>query len=69
MTQSKTSSLVEALSNVVIGLFVDVFANWIIFPLFGWELPFWVNVLVATIYMVIGLLRSYIIRRAFNFWG
>jgi hypothetical protein len=64
--QSRKSSLVEALVNVLIGLVINFCANIIFFPLFGWHIDAKQNITLGGIYTVISIIRSYTIRRWFN---
>lgn len=66
MTQSRLSSLIEALLNVAIGLSINFAANMLIFPLFGWQISASQNLALGAIYTVISVARSYVIRRWFN---
>jgi len=66
MNQTKLGSLYEALINIVIGWVINFTANMTIFPLFGWEISVEQNIWLGTIYTVISLVRSYVIRRWFN---
>jgi hypothetical protein len=66
MEQTKLGSFYEALINIIIGWTINFTANMTIFPLFGWEISIEQNIWLGTIYTVISLVRSYIIRRWFN---
>lgn len=66
MKQTKLGSFYEALINIIIGWTINFIANMMIFPLFGWEISIEQNVLIGTIYTLISLVRSYVIRRWFN---
>ena len=64
--QSKKGSLAEATTNLIVGLVLDLIANAIIFPLYGFHLSLMANLSIAPIYMVISLVRTYALRRLFN---
>lgn len=66
MSQSKTQSLYEAISNIVTGYITAVIIQMVVFPWFGIKLPFFDGLLIATIFTVVSLVRCYIIRRIFN---
>lgn len=66
MTQTKLGSLFEACINVVIGFWINYFANLLIFPLFGLHISLTGNLLMGAIYTAISIARSYLIRRYFN---
>lgn len=67
MTQSRTDSLMEALTNVVIGLVISTIANHIILPMtLGVTPTLGQNVVIGVAFTIISLVRSYALRRLFN---
>lgn len=66
MTQSRRGSLVESVSNVFIGYGINFALNLALFPLFGWHISLHQNLVLGTIYTVVSLVRSYVIRRFFS---
>lgn len=64
--QSKKMSLVEAITNVIIGYVVNVIAQFVIWPMFGIEASVQAHFIVAAIFTGVSLSRSYILRRIFN---
>ena len=64
--QSRLQSLFEALANVVLGYGVALGAQLLVFPLFGIHLPLASNLAIGTIFTVVSLIRSYLLRRFFN---
>jgi hypothetical protein len=66
MSQSRRGSLIEAMINVAIGYGVNMTANFLIFPLFGWHISLRDNIMLGVFYTVISIVRSYCIRRWFN---
>jgi len=67
MSQSRRMSLAEALMNVAIGFGINLLANFLIFPLFGFHITMRDNLLMGIIYTAISIARSYMLRRIFNF--
>lgn len=65
--QSRRHSMVEAALGTALGYGVAVSANMVIFPLFGIQTTFGTDLLIAGIFTVISFIRSYFIRRLFNF--
>jgi hypothetical protein len=65
--QSRRGSLIESLSNVFVGLLISFFLNAAIFPIFGWTITLSQNVSIATIYTIVSIVRSYFMRRFFNY--
>lgn len=66
MSQSRRGSMIEAVANVVIGYWIAVGAQMAIFPLFGVHLPVSDNLMIAVLFTVVSLIRSYALRRLFN---
>lgn len=65
--QSRAGSFMESVVNIAIGLVISTAANQIFIPMItGHPLTFRANAGLAVIYTVISLVRSYVIRRAFN---
>lgn len=65
--QSRIGSLVEAWVNVLIGFWINFFANLVILPMFGFtSLTVATNFVIGLLYTVISVARSYVIRRWFN---
>lgn len=66
MSQSRLGSVVEAVANVVIGYWVAVGSQILIFPLFGVRLPLHDNLMIGLLFTGVSLVRSYSLRRLFN---
>lgn len=65
--QSRRSSLIEACFNVLIGFWINFFANLVILPAFGFNaLTLESNLYIGALYTGVSLVRSYVIRRWFN---
>lgn len=64
--QSKKHSLIESVSNVLIGYFVALFSQMLIFPFFGIDVSLSDNVLIGLWFTLISIVRSYTLRRFFN---
>lgn len=64
--QTRRHSAYEAVTNIVIGYTINMFANFLIFPHFGWSITLQQNLILGAIYTAISLTRSYLLRRAFN---
>lgn len=66
--QSKKHSLLESVVNVAIGYGIAILSQIAIFPLFGIHIPLRDNLLIGVIFTVVSIVRSYALRRAFNWW-
>ncbi len=64
--QSRAMSLIEALVNVGVGYGVAVTTQVMVFPLFGLHASLDQNLAIGLIFTVVSLVRSYVLRRAFN---
>ena len=64
--QTRTQSLIEASANVAIGYLVALSAQMIVFPVLGIEVNLSQNLLIGAIFTAVSLLRSYAVRRVFN---
>ena len=67
--QSRMMSAVEASANVAIGYLVSVAANLLILPLFGYDVSVADSFAIGLAFTVVSLVRSYALRRAFNWLG
>ena len=66
MNQTKFSSLIESLLNILIGYFVALASQLMIFPLFDINVSLTTNLWIGLWFTAVSLIRSYIIRRWFN---
>ena len=66
MKQTKRHSLLESLTNILIGYFTAIGSQILVFPLFDIIIPLTDNLLIGLYFTAISLIRSYIIRRFFN---
>ena len=65
--QTRQSSFIEACFNVLIGFWVNFFANLMILPAFGFNaLTIELNLYIGAAYTLVSVVRSYAIRRWFN---
>ncbi len=66
MSQSRTMSLVEAVTNVLIGYGVAVATQILVFPLFGFAASLQDNLAIGLVFTAVSLVRSYALRRIFE---
>lgn len=64
--QSKRHSLMEAILSTIIGFWVAVGSQYIIFPIFGISVSFGTHVYMGLFFTVVSIIRSYYMRRLFN---
>lgn len=66
MKQSRWMSLVESVTNVLVGYGVAVATQWAVFPLFGLRATLQENLVIGLVFTAVSLVRSYVLRRAFE---
>lgn len=66
--QLRRHSFIEAWTNIFVGYLINLAANFIIFPLWGWEITLKQNIEIGILYTAISLCRSYCLRRVFTRW-
>jgi len=64
--QKKSHSLIESLINVLIGYFIALAAQLIIFPNYGIHISMSDNLSIGALFTIISIARSYVLRRLFN---
>jgi hypothetical protein len=64
--QSRFMSLVEAVTNVVVGYGVAVVTQILIFPIFGLHTTLAQNLQMGAVFTVASIARSYVLRRLFE---
>jgi len=67
--QSRQMSMVESIANVVVGFGVSLLANITVLPLFGYSPGLADATFIGVIFTAISLIRSYLMRRLFNWIG
>jgi len=68
MTQTRRQSMIEAATNIVVGILLNTILNFTIFPRLGFHITASTNALLVVVYTGASLLRSYVLRRLFNRW-
>ena len=66
MKQSRLMSMVEAITNVVVGYGVAVMTQILIFPVFGLQTSLGQNLAMGGIFTIVSLIRSFLLRRLFE---
>ena len=64
--QSRTMSLAEAVTNILVGFAFALVVQIAVFPMFGIFISASDNVLIATMFTTVSLIRSFILRRVFE---
>jgi len=66
MTQTKSKSVLEAITNTVSGLLTSFIIQIIIYPILNIPVTFGENIIITSVFFIASFGRSYIIRRIFN---
>ena len=66
MKQSRLMSLIEAITNVVVGYGVAVVTQILIFPIFGLQTTLGQNLAMGGVFTIVSLFRSFALRRLFE---
>ncbi len=66
MKQSRTMSLMESLTNVVVGYMLAIATQIVVFPRFGIEIGLAENMTIGLAFVGVSLVRGYCLRRLFE---
>ncbi|MCC5993755.1 MAG: hypothetical protein JJU40_16320 [Rhodobacteraceae bacterium] len=69
MKQTRTMSLIEAATNVIVGYGLAVITQILIFPVFGLHATLAQNMKLGLIFTVVSIGRGYALRRLFEHLG
>ena len=64
--QSKKLSIVEAVSNTLIGLLTSFIIQIIIYPILNIEVSINQNIIITFVFFIASIIRGYLVRRLFN---
>lgn len=64
--QSRSTSFFETLTGTVLGFILSVAVQRALFPALGHDFAFSENMVVASVFTVVSILRGYTVRRVFN---
>lgn len=65
MTQSRLASLVESITNVIVGYVLAIVTQLLVFPLFGLEAALGTHFAIGMAFVAVSLVRGYVLRRLF----
>jgi high-affinity Fe2+/Pb2+ permease len=66
MTQTKKQSIIESITQTLIGLIVSLCIQLVIYPLLNIEVTFSQNLIITFVFFISSIIRGYVIRRIFN---
>jgi len=68
MKQTRTMSLIEAATNVIVGYGLAVITQILIFPVFGLHATLAQNLKMGLVFTIVSIARGYVLRRLFERW-
>jgi hypothetical protein len=66
MNQTKKQSLIESITQTIIGMIVSLCIQLVIYDVLNIKVTFAQNLIITFVFLVSSILRGYIIRRIFN---
>ena len=66
MKQSPKKSLIESITQTVIGLGTSILIQVILYPLMGIPVSIGQNIIITLVFFVVSILRGFIVRRIFE---
>jgi len=66
MKQSRTMSLIEAITNVTVGYTLAIATQIVVFPWFGIETGLVEHMTIGMAFVLVSMARSYLLRRLFE---
>jgi hypothetical protein len=66
MKQTKRQSIIESITQTVIGLVTSFLIQLIIYPILNIPVTFSQNLIITFVFFLASILRGYVIRRFFN---
>ena len=63
--QTKRKSLIESVTQTIVGLFISFAIQLVIYPLLNIPVTFSQNLIITSVFFIASIIRGYIIRRIF----
>jgi len=64
--QNRKHSIIESISQTLIGLGTSIIIQLILYPLMGIPVTFYQNIIITFVFFVVSVIRGYWVRRWFN---
>jgi len=64
--QSKKLSLLESLTQTIVGLLISFLIQIVLYPAMGIPVTFSQNLIITTVFFIVSIIRGYLIRRWFS---
>ena len=68
MAQSRRGSLIEAVTNTVVGYTLAVATQFAVFPFFSLRVGVAENLTLGLVFTAVSVIRGYMLRRVFDRW-
>jgi len=63
--QTRKNSIIESITQTIIGLVTSVLIQVILYPIMGIPVTFSQNLIITTVFFVVSIIRGYLVRRWF----
>jgi hypothetical protein len=64
--QTKKQSLIESVTQTIIGLATSIIIQLLLYPALGIPVTFFQNLIITAVFFAVSILRGYVIRRYFT---
>jgi len=64
--QTKKQSVIESLTNIIVGLLTSFLIQLIIYPFLNIPVSINQNIIITIVFFIVSFIRGYLIRRYFN---
>ncbi len=64
--QTKKQSLLESVTQTLVGLVTSVLIQLVLYPAMGIPVTFFQNIIITLVFFIVSILRGYVIRRYFT---
>lgn len=64
--QSKKHSIIESITQTIIGLGTSILIQVILYPLMGIPVTFSQNLIITSVFFIVSIIRGYLVRRYFS---
>ena len=61
--QTKKNSLIESITQTIIGLFTSIILQMILYQLIGIPVTFKQNIIITIVFFIVSIIRGFIVRR------
>ena len=66
MTQTKRQSVIESITQTIIGMVVSLCIQLVIYDVLNIKVTFTQNLIITFVFFISSIIRGYVIRRIFN---